>query len=267
MDSPNVVAIVQARMNSGRFPGKVLEYIYEDITVLQMVCDRLINVKEIDHVLVATSTNPKDDAIEQFCKRLTIPCFRGPEDNLMERMILATDSFDCDIIVDITADCPLVDPTLVSAAINYLRLGEGELDYCSNVGVRTFPDGLDVQVYTHSAFVKLSNLPTEQEHTGINFQMYPQYFKMHTLKLSDLGWPEAFQHPEWELTVDHPEDLDLLRILIAWQNDKDVMDLCTGHFVDTAEILNLICEHPALLKINSKLMRKKASNPHAEVIA
>lgn len=266
-----VVAIVQARMGSERFPGKVLQPILDDITMLELVCMRIRLCSGIDSVLVATSVNPADDAIVDLCKEKRIPVFRGSEEDVMDRVLSAANEIDCDIIVDVTADCPLVDPDIIDVVVG--KLINEDLDYCSNVITRTFPDGMDVQAYTHEAFARMAcNFPVQPEHTGINFIKFAEHFKLANVDVKDDRIPAVYSlaKPNWELTVDYPEDLDLVKLLLDLYEEKHVA-LCNysykiSHDFETWLLIDWIVRHPALLKINGRLARKQASNPMADVV-
>lgn len=254
-----VIAIVQARMGSSRFPGKVLKKIYKDDTVLDMVVNRIELSPIIDKVVVATTNDPLDDVIVDHCDSKGIAWFRGPEDNVMQRALQAADNYNSDIIVDITADCPLVDPEHITRIVR--TLVANKLDYCSNVMERTWPDGLDIQAYTIASFVELaSNFSVEEEHTGYNYIKFKDAFKCENIPA-----PPKYRRPHWELTIDYPVDLSLLKILVEWIANTDEMDFLRIGF-DVESILDILERHPILLAINQNLKRKKESNPIAKEV-
>ena len=140
-----IYAFIQARMNSRRLPGKVLMQICEK-TVLEHIIERVKCAKLIDKIIVATSINEENDAIENLCKQLNTLCFRGSEDDVLERFKGAVKTFgikDNDSIVRITGDCPLVCPDLIDVIISH----HDDNDLTTNCIRRTFPDGLDIEVF------------------------------------------------------------------------------------------------------------------------
>jgi spore coat polysaccharide biosynthesis protein SpsF len=138
-----VVAIIQARMGSTRLPGKVLRDIAGE-TMLARVVRRVQLARMPDAVVVATTLAPFDDAIVAECVRLGVPAFRGSEQDVLDRYWQATCTHQADVIVRITADCPLIDPRLVDYVVAAFL--EGQPDYASNVLERTYPRGLDTEV-------------------------------------------------------------------------------------------------------------------------
>lgn len=261
MEKLDVVAIVQARMGSTRFPGKVLEKLYQEETVLEVVCKRANLSSVVDRVIVATTTNPKDDEIVELCEEKEIEYFRGSEEDVARRVYEAADNAAADIIVDITADCPFIDDRQITEMVQTLI--EENLEYCSNVMKRTWADGLDIQVYTKNAYMRLLNNRAciNREHSGYNFILHQKLFKCKNFKA-----PAKYFRPHWELTLDHPEDLLLLRILADWGNSlgKDSSTIYFGLEFNTHEILDILNNHPVLLFINSGIGRHEISNASAD---
>ena len=144
----NITAIIQARMNSSRLPGKVMLSI-DNKTVLTRVIDNIKKVRNITKIVVATSTSIFDDVIELESKLNNVDCIRGSEDNVLERFRIAALENNSDVVVRITADCPLIDSDIVERVIQcYLN---GDYQIVTNAGLnnnlRTFPRGLDVEVF------------------------------------------------------------------------------------------------------------------------
>src|SRR5271169_1581637 len=138
-------AIVQARMGSTRLPGKVLMDLGGQ-TVLASVVRRLGRARLIDEILVATTTASADDAIAHECRRLRVGCFRGSEPDVLDRYHAAATAVSAECLVRITSDCPLVDPAIVDQTIQ--TFFDQHADYASNVFPRTFPRGLDTEVFS-----------------------------------------------------------------------------------------------------------------------
>ncbi len=143
-----IVAVVQARMSSTRLPGKVLAEVAGH-PMLWHVVHRLRRARLVNRIVVATSENPADDAIQQFCKQESIDCFRGSESDVLDRYYQAAQAFSADVVVRITADCPLIDSNIVDRVIQHFL--DDDLDYVSNALRYTYPDGLDVEVFSFAA--------------------------------------------------------------------------------------------------------------------
>ena len=140
----DVVAIVQARFGSSRFPGKILKKI-EGVTILEILIKRLLQSKKIKKIIIACSTNPKDNSIIKICKQVGVPYYRGSEKNVLERYYFTAKKFKVTNIARITSDCPLIDIDIVDQLID--RYHQNNYDYVSNSSPPTFPDGLDIEVF------------------------------------------------------------------------------------------------------------------------
>ena len=139
-----VAAIVEARMSSSRLAGKVLMPIGLKNS-LANIYDRLSKVLEISEICIATTENQSDDIIENWASIRGLPIYRGSENNVISRVLGAADMLSAEIIVEVTGDCPFVDPLMVNQYIEILK--DSDLDYVSNNIVSTYPDGFDVQVF------------------------------------------------------------------------------------------------------------------------
>ena len=201
-----IVSIIEARMTSSRLPGKVLKEIMGR-PALELLIERLKAVKEIDEIIVATTINKTDDVIEAFCRRLKVVCFRGSENDVLGRVLEAGRFVKADLIVEITGDCPLADPEIIREGIKIFL--EGQYDYVSNglLG-RTFPDGLDVQVFPLKILQEISTLTNEaidREHVTHYIYNHPERYKLKNYEADqELCWPEL------AITLDTPEDLILI---------------------------------------------------------
>ena len=142
------MAIIQARMNSTRLPGKVLLTI-GDKTVLEYVVERVAQAKTIAKVIVATTEKPEDSVIVNWAKKKGIDVYGGSEDDVLDRFYQAARQHNLQHIVRITADCPLIDPDVIDKIVEYyFKTGK---DYCANILERSYPDGLDVEVFSFAA--------------------------------------------------------------------------------------------------------------------
>lgn len=233
-----VLAIVQARMGSSRLPGKVLKEILGR-PVLWHLINRLKQAKLINQIIIATSDNDRDEPIVRFAKENGIACYAGSESDLVDRLYQAATKYLADAIVRITADCPLVDPVLVDRIIKLYLDSKGSLDYVSNINPRTYPDGLDVEIFSFQALKKVWEEvkdPFRREWITTNF----------------------FEHPEeYHLgNLEHGEDLSRLRWTLDYQEDLDyIVEIYKRLYLDDRvfqmkDILALLREHPELNEIN-----------------
>lgn len=205
------LAVVQARMGSTRLPGKVLADL-GGRPVLELMLDRLARA-HVDHLVVATSDLPGDDPVADLATRVGVPVVRGSEADVLGRFLVALDRFPADDVVRLTADCPLIDPLVVDAAVGlHRRTGA---DYTSNSLERTFPDGLDVEVVRAAALRAAAAEATardEREHVTPFLHRHPERFR-----LASLETDEWLGHERW--TLDTPADLARLREIVAALRD------------------------------------------------
>ena len=158
--------IIQARMSSSRLPGKALMLLSGE-AVLYHVVERTRRARCADIIIVATTEEPEDDKVAAFCAKRGYVCFRGPRDNVLERYFEAARTWRLDTVVRVTSDCPLIDPAIIDLCVE--RFQTSECDYMSNTapGERSFPRGLDVEVFTFVALERAdreAREPYEREH-------------------------------------------------------------------------------------------------------
>ena len=198
------VAIIQARMGSTRLPNKVLADI-NGSPMLARVVRRVRQARTLDQVVVATSTHPQDDAVEAFCTNEGVACFRGSEDDVLDRYYGAARAVGADVVVRISADCPLHDLRVIDAVVE--RFDAARHDYVSNTIDRTYPDGLDTEVFSVGTLERAwrdAKWISEREHVTPYIWKQPELFRIEQVtqpvNLSALRW-----------TVDEPRDLALVR--------------------------------------------------------
>lgn len=242
-------AIIQARTSSTRLPGKVLKNLpYEsNVTVLEQVIHRLKKSKMLNKIIIATTTDEKDEKIIDIAKKENLTCFRGSEDNVLERYYLAASENNLDFIVRITSDCPCIDPDIVDLVIeNHLEL---DADYTSNSLIETFPRGLDVEVITFETLKKAYSEATddfEKEHvTPFIYKTKPELFKINVFKAN-----EGLKAPEIRITLDTEEDYALLCVVFDYLYYEN-------EFFKSKDIVTLFNEKPWLKIINKKISQKK----------
>ena len=147
-----VVIVVQARNKSTRLPFKVLKDI-GGRPLLSFLIERLQRCKEVDEIVIATTFNKEDDSIASLAKNKGLLTVRGSQENVLSRFILASKKSKADILVRITGDCPLMDPLLLDNAVKVFK--DNKFDYISNSDPPSFPDGLDIEVFSREALIKV----------------------------------------------------------------------------------------------------------------
>ncbi len=198
------VALIQARMGSSRFPGKVLEDLCGE-PMLWHVVNRVRKATRVDRVVVATTDRETDDAVAHFCAERIIQCVRGDEQDVLDRFYQAAKANQADVIVRITADCPLIDPTVIDKIL--VRFERGDCDYVSNVFRYTYPDGLDTEVFSFAALERAwreARKPSEREHVT-------PYLRAGNFRTANVESEIPVSPAQYRWTVDHPADLEFVR--------------------------------------------------------
>jgi len=249
--SPKIGIIIQARMGSTRLPGKVLTPVINEDSMLEAVVNRLKATKTT--IIIATSDKPGDDPIEKLCGEHQINCFRGSENNVLERFYLAAKQFDLDIIVRITGDCPLIDPAVVMKTINEFLINDEKVDYASNVMERTYPRGLDTEVFSFNALKIAHQNATkadEREHVTSYLYTHPDLFKLKSVTHQNHANRDL---SIFRLTVDTQEDLDLIRHIYTELHKDQPNDF---YQASLDKIINVLDQHPEWTSINSHINQK-----------
>lgn len=219
-------------------------------SLLERVIDRLHLSTVLEDVVVATSTNSLDDSIDKLCKEKKIHCFRGSEDNVLNRVYLAAKQYEAEIIVQSGADCPFYDPELVDLLVNMMRWGG--FSYTANDMELTYPEGVDAHVI-HFDALEASNreatLPEELDDTPRFIWNHEDRFPIFNLKALP---GSKLNRPDIRLTIDYPEDLELCRKVY-------------GHFKNfsvpftTVELIQFLDSKPDWKKINENCEQKSAA--------
>jgi len=242
-----VLAIIQARYNSTRFPGKVVKKI-NNKTILEILIRRLSRSKHITKIIVACSNNRNDKAIVTICRKLGVNYFIGSENDVLNRFYHAAKKYRGINIVRITADCPLIDPNIVDDVISNFFFKN--VDYASNVNPPTFPDGLDVEVFKFSVLKEAymnAKKSVEREHVTpfiINNKKFRKFNLKNSIDCSSL-----------RLTLDEKEDFILISNII--KNFKNNLNFSLKN------ILNLNKKKRNFFLINSHLVRNEGYNLNA----
>lgn len=239
-------AIIQARMGSTRLPGKILKDLMGK-TILQHVIERLQQAKNIDEIIIATTTLAQDDVVVDEALKCGVKYFRGSEKDVLARYYGAAKENNIDIVVRITSDCPLIDPLVTDGIIDFFKQ-DGTYDIVTNAGSdltkRTYPRGLDTEVFSFRALEKdYRQADKEYQREHVTPYIYENSSKIYYYK-------NAVDYSMFRWTLDTEEDFDLIkevyRYLYSGQHDFNLLD-----------IVNLFSKHPELIKINAHIEQKK----------
>lgn len=237
------VAIIQARVGSTRLPGKVLHDLAGQ-PVLARVIDRTRRANRLDEVVVATTNDPSDEPIVELCQSRGVPCFRGSEEDVLDRYYRAAVHHSAQTIVRITSDCPLIEPIIIDRVVDEYIQRSGEVDYASNiVPRRTFPRGLDTEVMSFDTLAwawKEDGDPARREHVTPYIYGNPERFRIHS--------------------VEHEEDLSVHRWVVDTPEDLEFLRLIYDHFARDdftwTVVLTLLEQNPEWLEINRHVRQK-----------
>jgi len=231
-----ITAIIQARVGSSRLPGKTMKDILGKPMLWHMI-KRLEKSKFIQKIVIATTDKESDKAILKLARELGIDSYAGSEEDVLDRYYQAATKFGVDIIARITADCPLMDPHVVDRVIQ--RYLTGDCDYAANTLKLTYPDGLDVEVFSYMALEKAwkeARWASEREHVTPYIRKNPDKFRLanveNEVNLSHLRW-----------TVDEAKDLEFVRQVYGQLYKED-------EIFYMEDVLNLLGKHPELMEIN-----------------
>ncbi len=239
-----IVAIVQARMGSTRLPNKVMKPI-GGIPMIELLLTRLSKSQQIDQIVLATSIDPRNNTLVDHVEKLGYVCVRGSENDVLNRYFVAARQVNAEIIIRITGDCPMVDPALVDHAIQ--TFVSSNVDYLSNAAPATFPDGLDIEVFTFKALEKAAQEsvePFDREHVTPYLRtsgLYKTAALTHTEDLSDLRW-----------TVDEPADFKLVSQVFE--------HFAPDVFFSWTQVLDLQRSKPEFFTINHHISRNEGAN-------
>ena len=239
------VAIIQARMGSTRLPGKILKEI-NGKSLLEYQIERIQRSKIIDDIVIATTNKEAEDPIIRLCMRLGISYFQGSEDNVLKRYYEAAILNKADTIVRLTSDCPLIDPVIMDDVIKYYILNRNSIDYCSNTIERTYPRGLDVEVFSFVALEAAFHnavLSRDREHVTSYIYTNPNLFRV-------AGITNEIDLSQYRWTVDENEDFILIKKIL-----KNLY-IVNKEFL-LKDIIQLLKENPEWNEINAKIEQKK----------
>jgi len=286
---PNKLAIIQARMSSSRLPGKVMSEV-AGRPMLKYMLERVRNARLIDGVLLATTTDPSDDVLEKWCQGQALPCYRGSLHDVLDRYFQAATQYQAEVIIRLTADCPLIDPEILDLTVNLFlgntrslatldpsqslidqSPGAPSFDFAANrlppPWKRSLPIGLDVEVCSLDALERAWKEARERyqrEHVmpylyeGVTFagsepSLRPGWYRQQGITPRGFRVALLNHEPDYgslRWTVDTPEDLEFIRAIAERFEGR------TGF--GWQEVLDLLEREPELSLINQKVKHKSA---------
>ena len=240
--------IIQARMGSSRLPSKVLMKSDDGRPLLYYVINQLRYCTKVKNLVIATTTNQEDDEIEKFANDNSVNIFRGKEKDVLDRYFQCAKKYSFSTIVRITADCPLIDPQIVDKVIE--KFFSGNYDFATNTLTRTFPIGIDVEVFSFSALNRAwenTQLPSEREHVT------PYLRKEENFKIINIENDKNISN--LRLTVDRIEDFELI---------KQILNNISINPIHLEDVLELFSRKPELIEINKHINHNEGFNKSLE---
>lgn len=252
-----IIASIEARMTSSRLPGKVLMEMGGK-PVLQILIERLKRSKYLNEIVIAATDNKADDPIELLGKKINIPVFRGSEEDVLGRVVGAAESVKGDLIVEVTGDCPLMDPEVMDKVIEEYLNQYPEYDYVTNIGYvenqeREIPIGMDIRVFTYNDLKHISEItddPEDREHVSLYFFRTGK----DKYKLLNVDTPDEWKRDyKVRLALDTAEDFKFIgKVYTELSGINPEFGL--------KDILNFLDKNKDLLNINSQVIQKTVSN-------
>jgi spore coat polysaccharide biosynthesis protein SpsF len=239
----NIINIsIEARMTSTRLPGKVLKEVC-GIKSLELMYKRIEQNKYVNNIIIATTINKQDDEIVNWCNQNNISYYRGSEQNVYERVLQTHIEYNTDTIVELTGDCPLLDPKLIDEAIEiYIN---NDYDYVSNSLKMTYPIGMAVQVYS------LDILKSISKNRNLEYQdkehVTPYLYTSGKYKIFNIKAPPELTMPKLSVTLDTKEDFEVI---------QNICKYFDGFRFGIEDIISFAKQNPKLVSINQDIHRK-----------
>ena len=240
------LVILQARMSSTRLPNKVLKEI-NGIPLLKYECERILQSQKIDKLIIATSIDKSDDAIENFAKVSNLSIFRGSLDDVLSRYYECANEFkkinniDELNIIRVTGDCPIIDPQVIDEVISIFQ--SSECDYASNTLVPTYPDGMDIEICTFEALelaYQEATFKSDREHVTL--------FIKNDNRLKKINYTSTHDFSHLRMTVDEENDFELIKVILEnlYVNNPNFSYM---------DVISFMTKNPNTLFINSNITR------------
>ncbi len=234
-------------MGSSRLPGKVL-FDVAGRPALEWVVRRLQQAKRVDEVVVATSVDPLDDVLEQWCGSMGLAVHRGSENDVLGRVVDAHRMMKSDVIVEVTGDCTVLDPELIDTGV--VTFLENDCDVVSNTWKPSWPNGINVQVFRFADLEEVARTiddPPVREHVSLYFYEHPERYRVFHLFAPARCWG-----PEYRLSIDYPEDHRLISEIYGRLLPR------YGERFGAEEVIALLHAEPELWEINRHRVQKSA---------
>ncbi|EGQ27055.1 spore coat polysaccharide biosynthesis protein SpsF [Sporosarcina newyorkensis 2681] len=234
------IVIIQARMGSTRLPGKIVKPL-GTTDVLTYVTSRCQQIKHIEDVIVATSTLLQDDAVETWCQKNGVTCFRGSEEDVLDRFVQCAKLYNPDYVMRVTADCPFVDYELASAIVEMMEYERKDL--VSLAG--NLPRGLAVELLSYQSLLTIhekGHEPRHREHVTYYANEYEEEFTRAIYKV-----PSNRLYPELRITLDTEEDYALCLAIANHFKDE---------LIPSEEVIQFLLDHPEIAKLNAYIEQK-----------
>ncbi len=244
-----VIAVIQARMGSTRLPGKIIEKIGGK-PQLEILVNRLNKSKHVDDIVIATTKNQNDDVVERLSNEMGINCYRGSEEDVLERYVESSKIFNADVVIRVTGDNPLTDIELLDKLIEAHIENNADYTYCQDT-----PLGVGAEIIDSNVLREISlkaELDSEREHVTPYIRSHPEQYKIFEFKSN-------LKNQNIRLTVDTKEDLKLIRTIYRELGDLENLSI--------TEIINFLRKNPELSQINSHVKQKPDNTPNITKIA
>lgn len=250
MKTQKIGVIIQARMGSTRLPGKVLKFLSENETVLDVLIKRLKLSNFLDEIIIATTLDPKNSVIINVAKSYNVSYFVGSEENVLERYYQAAKEFDIDIVIRVTSDCPFIDPKVLDNMIEFYL--KNDYDFVRNTNrekTTNFPIGFDIEIFSFEVLEEAQFAQTtdfEKEHVTDYIHSRKDEFKIFYYDNKNLK-----RLPDLRLTIDEQEDLIMCREVYNKLKER-------GKGIDFTiyDVITLIDENPEIMNINKHLQHQ-----------
>ncbi len=240
----NKAAIIEARMKSTRLPGKVLRPIAGK-PMLELLIERIKQARYLNHIIIATTESISDDPIVELAKRLDVGCYRGSEEDVLDRVLSAAKKNKVDIIVEITGDCPLIEAEKIDQMLmSYIHMN---YDFMVNRLDGSYPPGLGLRIFRRETLEKVDSLtkdPVDREHVTLYIWEHPELFSIYHFQnnLDPKYW-------DLRLTVDNEEDFILIESIFQELYPKDPR-------FGLYDIIDMLQRRPELIEINRHIKDK-----------
>jgi len=214
--------------------------------MLGFLLERLGRATKIDKIIIATSIQPENDAIEAFCLEQKVSCFRGSEDDVLSRLLGAARFHNAEVGVVVFGDGPLIDPTIVDHLVSIYQDADGEYDFVGNDLVSTYPPGMEAEVFSVAALEDANTRtddPAIREHGTLYIRQNPDHYRVLNVEA-----PDELRRPELEIEVDTSEDFEVITRIIDYFEGRTNFSL--------EEIIQFLDKTPAVADMNREVPRR-----------